>query len=239
MGNTAPVMQRSDFDVESLAAYLHITPAQVTRMVERGKLPGRKVGGKWRFSAAEIHHWLEDRIGASDEEELVHVEKILDRPGTDDELRLAELILPETVAVPLLARTRSSVITTMCDLAAQSGWLWDPQKMAEAIKARESLHPTALDNGVALLHPRRPQSPILAQAVVALGITPHGLPFGGPVPTDVFFLLAATSDAEHLRLLARISRIIGLPETLPRLRAAESASEARDVILEAEAELEE
>lgn len=231
-------MQRSDFDIDSLAAFLHITPAQVTKMVERGRLPGRKVGGKWRFSAAEIHHWLEERIGASDDEDLVAVERILDRGGDEaTEISLAEVLTTATIAVPLSARTRSSVITSMCQLAAQSGWLWDPQQMADAVKARESLHPTALDNGVALLHPRRPQIAILAQAVVALGITSHGLPFGGPVPTDLFFLLAATSDAEHLRLLARVSRIIGMPEVLPRLRGATSADEALEVLLSADASI--
>ena len=56
-------MGPNDFDIDSLATYLHLTPAKVTRMADRGKLPGRKVGGQWRFSEAEIHHWLEQRIG--------------------------------------------------------------------------------------------------------------------------------------------------------------------------------
>ncbi len=228
-------MQTTDFDIDSLAVYLHITPPQVTRMAERGKLPGRKVAGKWRFSPAEIHHWLEERIGASADEDLVAVEKILDQRGTGEaEIALAEVLTLDTIALPLSARTRSSVITSMSQLASQSGRLWDPQQMAEAVKARESLHPTALDNGVALLHPRRPQSSILSQAVVALGLTTHGLPFGGPVPTDVFFLLAATSDAEHLRLLARISRVIATPGLLSELRAAEGAAEAYHVLMDAD-----
>ena len=54
-----------DLDVAKLAEYLHLTPDQVTRMAVRGKVPARKVVGQWRFSEAEIHHWLEERIGAS------------------------------------------------------------------------------------------------------------------------------------------------------------------------------
>ena len=50
------------------------------------------------------------------------------------------------------------------------------------------MHSTALDNGVALLHPRRPMPAILAEAVLALGITPGGIPFGsGGSLTDIFF----------------------------------------------------
>ena len=66
------IMAQEDFDIDRLAAYLHMMPAAVVKLAERGKLPGRRVGGEWRFSAAEIHHWLEDRIGLSDDDALVH-----------------------------------------------------------------------------------------------------------------------------------------------------------------------
>ena len=49
-----------DLDVARLANYLHLSPDQVTKMAVRGRIPGRKVGGQWRFSEAEIHHWLEE-----------------------------------------------------------------------------------------------------------------------------------------------------------------------------------
>src|SRR5947208_751173 len=92
--HTIAPMLDEDFDVDGLAAFLHLGPAQVSRLADRGKLPGRKVGGKWHFSAAEINHWLEDRIGLSDEEELLQVETVLDRAAPDDESppRIAELL---------------------------------------------------------------------------------------------------------------------------------------------------
>ena len=115
------------------------------------------------------------------------------------------------MAVPLNARTRTSVIDKMVQLAAATGWLWDPDKMAEAVAAREHLHSTALDNGVALLHPRRPQPNILAQPFLAFGRTHRGIPFGDARGrlTDVFFLILSTDDRGHLRTLARLSRLIG------------------------------
>ena len=71
-------MAEESFDIDSLAVYLHLTPEQVRKMADRDRLPGRRVGGQWRFSKAEIHHWFEDRIGASNENELIEVEKVLD-----------------------------------------------------------------------------------------------------------------------------------------------------------------
>jgi PTS system nitrogen regulatory IIA component len=231
-------MANNDFDVDRLAAYLHMMPSAVLKLAERGKLPGRRVGGEWRFSAAEIHHWLEDRIGLSNDDELMQVEGALDRAGDTDEaeISIAALIREESIAVPLDARTRGSVIATMTDLAARSGLLWDAGGMAEAVRAREEMHSTALDNGVALLHPRRPMPAILAEAVIALGVAPRGVPFGsGGSLTDVFFLICSTSDREHLRILARLSRVINDQEFLAAMRTAPDAASLHQLVRDREA----
>ncbi len=230
-------MANETFDVASLAAYLHMMPAQVSRLAERGKLPGRRVAGQWVFSPPEISHWLEDRMGLSDDGELAAIETNLRRTerGGASTIDFAELLPLDSVAIPLQARTSGSVIKAMCELAAATGMLWDPQRMADAVAEREGMAPTALEHGVALLHPRRPQSSILGQAVVALGVTSHGIPFGGPGGlTDIFFLIAATSDHEYLRILARLSRIINDRDWLTLLRESNDAPAARRLILERE-----
>jgi PTS system nitrogen regulatory IIA component len=231
-------MPHGDFDVSGLARYLHLAPEQVVRLAERGKLPGRKVGGQWRFPKPDVHHWLERRIGASDESELLEVEAVLRHSApTGEEICIADMLPAEAIAVPLPARTRNSVIDSMVELAARTGWLWDTKEMAEAVKAREDLHTTALDSGVALLHPRRPMAKILAQPFLALGRTSAGIPFAGAdMLTDVFFLICSTEDRGHLQLLARLSRILTAPGFLDALRQA-TAEEARQLIVETEEKL--
>ncbi len=44
--------------VDEVAAYLRVNPMTVYRMVNRGKLPGVKVGDLWRFEEGEILAWL-------------------------------------------------------------------------------------------------------------------------------------------------------------------------------------
>jgi nitrogen PTS system EIIA component len=235
-------MASKDFDIDQLASYLHVTPEQVTKMVSRGKLPGRRVNGQWRFSESEIHHWLEDQIGVGDADELEKVERILDRnwdTTIDDRSMLSDFMLAEAIAVPLDARTRGSVIREMSQLAAGTGLLWDASEMAEAVQARESLHPTALENGVALLHPRRPQTSILSDSFVALGISLQPIPFGNASGhlTDVFFLICSTDDQVHLRILARLARLVSDEVLLTMLRSAATPMEAMDLIRTAELEL--
>ena len=150
-------MASKDFDIDQLAAYLHITPNQVTKMVTRGKLPGRRVNGQWRFSESEIHHWLEEQIGIVESDELQRFERILEKnfdTSIDERTMLCEFMSIDAIAIPLDARTKTSVVREMCNVAAGTGLLWDAAQMAEAVSAREALHPTALENGVALLHPR-------------------------------------------------------------------------------------
>ncbi len=215
-------MADEDFDLQRLATYLHLTPVQVTRLADRGKLPGRKVQGQWRFSQAEIHHWLENRIGLSGEEELEQMEAFLRRSTDHRSLPrdIAKMLPLAAIEVPLLAKTRNSVITSMTEVAARTGLLWDPQKMAEAVRDREDMHPTALEIGVALMHPRRPMTSILGEAFIAFGRTENAIPFGGRsgMLTDLFFLICSTDDRGHLQTLARLSRIIAEPELLSALR---------------------
>jgi PTS system nitrogen regulatory IIA component len=221
-----------DLDVAKLADYLHLTPDQVTRMAVQSKIPGRKVAGQWRFNEAEIHHWLEDRIGVCDSEELSRVQWVLDRAAgevTDRPLR--ELCTVDTIEVPLNARTRGSVIRAMSKLASGSGLMWDAAAMAEAVKAREQMHPTALDSGVALMHPRRPQTSILADSVIALAVCPSPIPFSdrGQL-TDIFFLICSYDDATHLRILAKLSRMIADDLFLDELRQAPTKVDAWRVL---------
>lgn len=235
-------MPHEDFDIDSLAAYLHLTPQQVAKLADRGELPGRKVSGQWRFSPAEIHHWLEERMGVLDDGQLARMEDALERTDAqahDRPVTIDELLGPELIAAPLHARTKRSVIEEMCELAARSGLLWDSRKLAEAVRTREDMQTTALENGVALLHPRRPMPAILAQPLIALGRTGQGIPFGGSHGslTDLFFLICSTDDRGHLRVLARLSRLIGDADLITSIREAGGPDEIHRLIVAKEEEL--
>ncbi len=234
------MMADNDFDIDGLARYLHLTPQQVERLVSRGNVPARRVAGKWRFSPAEIHHWMEERMGLLEDTELAQVEGALaraDNMPTDDVL-LASMLYPEGIDISLKGRTRNSVVNEMTRLASATGHLWDPEAMADSVRAREDLQSTAMDSGVALLHPRRPLSNILAEPVLAVGISPQGIPFGGSSRlTDVFLLICSCDDRGHLRTLARLSRLLCDEDFLPAIRSAPDNAAVHELFVEAERNL--
>jgi len=233
-------MPHQDMTVLELAEYLHMSPQQVERLVQREELPMRKVGGEWRFSRAEVHSWLESRLGVFGDKELADVEGAMLRQAELHTaiLPLTTLIRPELVRVPLLAKTKDSVIRELVALGFEAGMVWDPERMADTLRAREELMSTAQDNGIAILHPRRPQESILAQPYLALGITPQGIPFGGGrTLTDVFFCVCSISDRGHLSTLARLSRLLQRAGFLDELRSSHGPSEAVKVIARYEAQV--
>lgn len=210
------------FTIEQLATYLHFSTQQVQRLAERGRIPAQRVGGEWRFSRNEIHHWLEEKIGLADENELRDMEKALEEAkvaNPEADIPVSDLLLPSAIQVPLQGRTAYAVIDAIVETAMRTGELWDEQRMKEAVRERENMYPTAMENGIALLHPRRPLTNILGAPFLALGRTVAGVPFSNTgMLTDIFFLICSTTDHQHLRTLARLSRIITTDGFLPRLR---------------------
>ena len=79
----------------------------------------------------------------------------------------------------------------------------------------------------------------MGEPFLGLGVTTSGIPFGGPrgVLTDIFFLIGSTDEAVHLRVLARLSRLIQQPEVLDRIRDAQGPAEVHAVIVAADEEL--
>ncbi len=224
--------------LQELAAYLQRDARDVSKWASRGYLPGHKVSGEWRFHRAEINHWIETQMHAYTEQELLAVEQG-GNPRQVEEPLLSELLSEATTAVPLQATTRASVLRELVAVAEQSWQVCDPEAVLAAIQHREEMGSTALDSGVAIPHPRRPLPGALGESLIAYGRTATGIHFGaeGGGKTDIFFLVCCRDDRTHLRVLARLSRLLLRPGFLDSLRAAETPSETFQILDEAERDL--
>ncbi len=231
-------MSRDFFTFDDLVQHLGRDRRQVERLVNRGLVPGRKVGGEWRFNPTEITHWLEQELRGLDDSGLAQLEQSRQSPELSA-LPVTSLLLPETCEVPLDAGTKPSVLQALIELAGRTWQVWDPASVLKAVKEREDVMSTGFENGVAIPHPRNPQPDSLGQSVIAFGRTFSGIPFGAPRRqlTDLFFLVLARDSATHLQVLARLGRMMQWPEFLDRLRATESGAEAYNIIRETDQQI--
>src|SRR5437667_12631713 len=112
-------MNSQMMDLKQLAVYLQRDVRELSKLVSRGYLPGHKIGGQWRFAPAEINHWLETQMPEYTEQQLTAVEV---GPGRGDEGQplVTSLLTETTIAVPLPAATRASVLKELVNLAERS-----------------------------------------------------------------------------------------------------------------------
>jgi len=57
--STSSVHSNSVMTVKDVAQYLRMGESTVYKLAKSGKLPGRKIGGSWRFSLQALNNWLE------------------------------------------------------------------------------------------------------------------------------------------------------------------------------------
>lgn len=230
------------FSLEQLTPILNMQMKNVQRLAERGEIPAQRVNGEWRFSRKGVVEWLESRIASMDDAQLVELECTLTRlvagRAAEEDLPISGLLSLESIHMPVVGRTQSSVIREMVDAAMSTNLLWDPKEMEQAVCEREAMCPTAMDNGVALLHPRHPMVNILGEPFLVFGRSYSGVPFASSsMLTDLFFLICSTNDAQHVRTLAHLSRILNEDGFLPALRELDDPKEVLQLFQDAEAQL--
>ncbi len=232
-------MSRDWFSLEELARQLGRDRREIEKLVQRGRVPGRKIAGEWQFHPTEITHWLEQEMREYTDRELAVLEQTHRSAEFTDPHPIAALLTPETVMVPLEARTKRSVLESLVEVAGRTWHVWQPAALLSAVQDRESVLSTAFENGVAIPHPRNPLPEALGQSVIAYGRLMSGIPFGAPrhVMTDLFFLVACRDSRTHLHVLARLGRLLQTPGFVDDLRAIDNSSEPYDFLCQADRQI--
>ena len=47
--------------IQEVATYLKLNEKTAYRLASKGKLPGFKVGGSWRFKRVDLEQWIEEQ----------------------------------------------------------------------------------------------------------------------------------------------------------------------------------
>lgn len=155
-------------------------------------------------------------------------------------MRLSELLSEERVAVHPKQDSDSFDKPAAIHLLAQmlaSGARAEPAMVERVLLEREQLQSTGIGEGVAIPHGALPQ---LESQFAALLIVPGGLDFtaiDGLAVTILFAVITPKrATGEHLKTLARVSRLLRSKGFRDRLVAARDAKEAYALIASEEGE---
>ena len=138
-------------------------------------------------------------------------------------MEIAELITPEGVVPNLRATSKKQALQELSRRAAEITGLAD-RAIFDVLVEREKLGTTGVGNGIAIPHGK------LASLTRLYGLfarleRPVDFDSIDEQPVDLIFLLLApeSAGADHLKALARISRLLRDKSVCEKLRATDSA----------------
>ena len=150
-------------------------------------------------------------------------------------MNLGNLLDLRAISPRVGGSSKRQVLSVIADIAARSFGLPSDQVL-DALLEREAAGSTGVGHGVAVPHARLEGIERMRAVFVRLE-QPVAFEAVDDQPVDLLFALFAPkgSSSEHLRALARVSRLLRQPEIREQLRQAKTA-EAIHVLLAQEAQ---
>jgi len=153
------------------------------------------------------------------------------RMNKDTAVNLVDF-LPEAAIQPdLKSHAKKEVLKELVQALSSAHGIKDSANILEALLEREELGSTGIGQGIAIPHGK---SDSVSGVVAALGISKRGIDFDAldGEPVHIFFMLIAPSNSAgiHLKILAKISRLLKDKFFRQALREAKTSRDALKLI---------
>jgi PTS system nitrogen regulatory IIA component len=148
-------------------------------------------------------------------------------------MRITTFLKLEFIIEELKAATREAALAELAAVLTHAGSTDDRDEMVKVLMARERLGSTGIGDGIAIPHGKIRG---LDDLMIAIGRSNKGVDFNAMdgKPVHLFFLLMApeNSSGQHLKVLARISRLLKDSVLRKKLMEAESPGELFNLLVE-------
>lgn len=200
---------------QDVARYIKMNERTVLKLAQEGKIPAMKVASQWRFKRSLIDEWLDMEMRNFPREQLEEIGA--GGPIAD----IAHLVNPLLIIPELTATTKEGVLEELVGQLDELGYPIYLDRILSAVQQREKTFSTGMPGGVALPHPRNVKEMRLTQSHLVVGRSSVGIDFGAldGQPTYLFFLLCASGEKTHLKLLAQLAMQLRTPENVEKIRA--------------------
>ncbi len=147
--------------------------------------------------------------------------------------RIKDLLQDDLILEEIRATDKIGVIREFAAHLKHAGKVSDEEELVRVLVEREALGSTGIGDGIAIPHGKLG---IIGDVIVAFGRSRSGVDFQtlDCKPAFLFFLLVTPADktGDHLKTLARISRILKNPVLRDNLRHAAHRRELQKLICE-------
>jgi PTS system nitrogen regulatory IIA component len=148
---------------------------------------------------------------------------------------LTDILTEQRVTTRLIAASKDDALHALAELFSADDASLSTEAVHEVLRERERLASTGVGSGVAIPHGRIAS---IEQLRAAVAICPEGIPFdaidGAPVRIIVGVLAPQHHTGDHLRVLARVSRLLRSTQVRESLLEAADPHAAFDVIAKAD-----
>jgi len=124
-------------------------------------------------------------------------------------MNLTEILKRDFILEELEARNQHEVLDELVRVFAMGGVRFDPEAMLQVLLERERLGSTGIGDGIAIPHGKLQG---LDEILLSFGRSSEGISFDAMdgKPVHLFFLLMAPENSAglHLKILAKISRML-------------------------------
>jgi len=147
-------------------------------------------------------------------------------------MKILDVLHEETIITELKSKDKKGVLEELVEPVARITGI-KPEKLVKILMEREKLGSTGIEGGIGIPHGKLKE---LDSLILGFGLSKGGVNFESMDgrPTYIFFLLFTPENSTglHLKLLARISRILKNDGFKEKLRTVSTVDEAISIITE-------
>ena len=205
-------MKSEEFlSIREFAKQYEMKEAKIRKLVEEGKIPAVRKGRQWKIDIRNINAWLAINIKSMTNENLANIEV----DSKNKTIKIAPLLNKQNIIINPAAYNKNQILQELVNRLAIIKRLNENQKslLLNAVIMRERLCSTAISDGIAVPHPRNAMPEIVDKPYIILAISKYGIDFEADdgEKTKLFFFLCAPRNDIHLKIMARLSRLLRDP----------------------------
>jgi excisionase family DNA binding protein len=215
-----------------LANYMKLNEKTILKKAQNGELPGVKVGSQWRFNLAAIDKYLQEDIMHDTPKDELNI--IIET--AQNIIPLSRLMSPVLMNLDLKAKTKDEVLSELVETAYKGGVISAKKTLFNQLVKREKMLSTAVGNSIAVPHPRNPNPTLFKTPNILMAKSIEGIDFQAPDNKKVhlFFMICAPNMVVHLRLMAKISKLLHVEGVIDKLMQVSRSDEIIQLLLEME-----